>query len=92
VPIEGMPDPGVHRICRRCGQWFEAHEGTSMAPEVTGPLGYLRAMRAGIDGSGMRFQCARCTRVRTLTQRIIWGALVVAMAVPLLLEYLGLID
>jgi len=49
-------------------------------------------MRAGIDGSGMRFQCARCTRVRTLTQRIIWGALIVAMAVPLLLEYLGLID
>jgi hypothetical protein len=84
-----MPDAERHRICRRCGRWFEPTEGRLMAPEATGPLGALRAARASFDDSLRRFQCNRCTRIRRTTQLVIWGTFLVLVAVILLLERLG---
>ena len=92
MPVEGLPDPQRHRICRRCGKWFEPDEGTLMAPEATGPLGAMRAMRASFDSSLLRFQCDRCTRIRRTRERVLWGALLVMIAIPIILEMLGIIE
>ena len=89
--MEGMPDPETHRICRRCGKWFEPSEGSLMAPEVTGPMGAMRASRASFDGSLWRFQCNRCTRIRRTTERALWGTLLGLMAIILLLEWLAVL-
>jgi hypothetical protein len=89
--IEGLPDPQRHRICRRCGRWFEPAEGTMVAPLVTGPLGLMRATRASVDGSVQRFQCHRCTRVRRTREIALWGGLFVLMGLVLLLEKLGIL-
>lgn len=90
--IEGMPDPKRHRICRRCQKWFEPQDGTMAEPEVTGPLGAMHALRTSLgDTSLLRFQCHRCTRVRRMTERGLWIALAVIVAVVLLFERLGLL-
>ena len=89
MPIEGIPDPQIHRICRRCGKWFEPEEGALVAPDGPGPLGAMRAVRAAFDPSVMRFQCNRCTWVRRTRERVLWGALFAFMAAVLLLEKLG---
>ena len=84
-----MPDPQIHRICRRCGKWFEPEEGTLMAPEATGPMGAMRAARASFDPSLLRFQCNRCTWIRRTRERLLWGALLGFCALVLLFEKLG---
>jgi hypothetical protein len=90
MPIEGLPDPQAHRLCRRCGKWFEPRDGSLMTPEVTGPLGALHAARASFDASLVRFQCHRCTRTRRTTRAIIWGTFLSLVTIILVLEKLGL--
>lgn len=93
MPITGMPDPALHRICRRCQRWFEPTEGALQAPEVTGPLGAMQALRAASgDRSVMRFQCARCTKVRRNTQLVLWGTLLLLVAIILLAERFALLQ
>ena len=91
MPVEGLPDPETHRLCRRCGKWFDPHEGSLRAPEVTGPLGAMRAMRAAVDVAALKFQCHRCTRVRRNTQAMIWGTFLALLVTILVLERLGLL-
>jgi len=64
----GMPDLERQRICRRCGRWFDIDELDLAAPESRFARSYLVG-----TGSVFRFQCRRCTRVRMITQRAIWG-------------------
>jgi hypothetical protein len=89
--IEGMPDPKIHRICRRCQRWFYPEEGTLEAPEVTGPFGAMQAFRASIfaDPRLLRFQCRRCTKVRRTTQQVLWVTLIGLVGSILILERLG---
>jgi hypothetical protein len=91
MPIDGIPDPRTHRICRRCQKWYEPSEGRLFGPEVTGPLGGLHALRATIaqDDSLLRFQCDRCTRIRRTTQVLLFAGLVLLVGLVLLLERLG---
>jgi hypothetical protein len=92
MPITEMPDPSRHRICRRCQQWFEPHEGSVLAPEMTGPLGAMQAIRSvSGDPSVMRFQCHRCTKIRKATQIALWSTLAVVLAIVLLLERIGIL-
>ena len=89
MPAAGAPVPQPQSICRRCGKWFAATEGGLPAPEVTGPLGALRAARSSFDDSLWRFQCHRCTHIRRTTQAVLWGTLLALVAVILPLERLG---
>lgn len=93
MPIDGVPDPSRHRICRRCQKWFEPVEGRAVSPEVTGPLGAMEALRGAVtgDSSILRFQCNRCSRIRTVTQGVIWGTLAVLLVLVLILEKLGVL-
>jgi hypothetical protein len=93
MPIAGMPDTTRHRICRRCQRWFEPHEGKLMTPELTGPVGASQSLRASLgDTSVLRFQCARCTKIRRVTQITLWSILAVIVAVILLLERIGVLS
>ena len=89
--IDGMPDPKIHRICRRCQQWFYPEEGTFRPPEVAGPLSGMQALRAEITGDPalFRFECKRCTKVRRMRERIVWGTLFGLIALILILERVG---
>ena len=40
MPVEGLPDPAVHKRCFRCGQWFEEIDG-----------GYVERPRHGVGGA-----------------------------------------
>jgi hypothetical protein len=81
-----MPDPTRHRICRRCGKWFDPDEGRLVLPEGRFDRNYLLG-----TGSSARFQCNRCTRVRRATQGIIWGTFVGLLALVWLLQWLGVL-
>jgi hypothetical protein len=93
MPIDGLPDPKKHRICRRCQKWHEPSEGRLFGPEVSGPLGALQALRATIapDDSLLRFQCDGCTRIRRTTQLVLYGGLALLVVLVLLLERLGVL-
>ncbi len=62
-----------------------------MPPEVTGPIGALRAIRAAAGAAPLGFQCYRCTRIRRNTQAAILGTFLVLVTIILVLERLGLI-
>jgi hypothetical protein len=92
MTIDGMPDVHLHRICRRCQKWYFPEEGTDKAPEVTGPLGGMHAIRAAAgDQSMLRFECHRCSRVRRNTKAVLWLSLGGLVGLVLLLERLGVL-
>jgi len=86
VPIE-TPDPGRHRICRRCGKWFDPEKGNLVGPEGRFEQSYLFG-----TGTVLRFQCNRCTRIRRVTQGAIWGTFIGLLALVWLLVSLGVIE
>lgn len=93
MPITGMPDTTRHRICRRCQRWFDPHEGTLRAPEVTGPFGASQSLRASLgDASVLRFQCSRCTKIRQWTQIALWSTLAFLIGLILLLDRVGILE
>jgi hypothetical protein len=59
--------------------------------EATGPLGAMRALSQNLSGNeaDLRFQCHRCTKVRKLTQIVLWSSLLGLLAIVLILERLG---
>ena len=59
MPVSGIPDPEQHRICIRCGQWFDPIEGEVIPLERANPVG---RMADAISGDvKMRFRCDGCT-------------------------------
>jgi hypothetical protein len=93
VVIVGIPDRERHGFCFYCHQWKDLSEGTRVIPEATGPLSAMRATGAALTGdeSALKFVCYQCARRRRLTRRILFGTLIAAILVVLLLERLGLI-
>jgi hypothetical protein len=83
----GIPDPERHRICRRCGKWFDRQEGDLVGPEGRFEQTYLFS-----TGSVFRFQCKRCTRIRRATQGIILGTFIGLVALIGLLVSLRVIE
>jgi hypothetical protein len=86
TPIEGMPDPDWHRICRRCGKWFEPDEGAMVLPETRFATTYLTS-----TGSLLRFQCDGCTRARRRNRWILWGTLGGVVALLVFLQWMGVL-
>ena len=93
MPVAGMPDTARHRICRRCQRWFEPEEGSIMPPELTGPVGASQRLRASLgDTTVLRFQCARCTRIRRRTEITLWSILAILVLAILLSVRLGVME
>jgi hypothetical protein len=60
MPVSGIPDPEQHRICIRCGQWFEPIEGEVVPQERANPVGRMADAFSG--DVKMRFRCDPCTQ------------------------------
>ncbi len=71
MPVEGLPDPSIHRKCKRCGVWFHLHEGARCWPPKTGLLTLVHVSLAqGIDNDqDMKFYCAACQQRNELDER-----------------------
>ena len=82
-----MPDPERHRICRRCGKWFDWQQGDLVSPEGRFEQSYLLG-----TGLALRFQCKKCTRIRRATQGIIWGTFIGLLVLVWVLVLLGVIE
>ncbi len=82
-PVEGFPDPSVHRICRYCGKWFCPDEGRLVNPEGRFERNYLLS-----TGSLVRFQCDQCTRARRRRRWILWGGLAALAIAALFIRWL----
>lgn len=93
MPLEGIPDRERHGFCLYCHKWHDLSEGTRVLPEATGPLSAMRRIGAAATGdeSALKFVCHRCARRRKLTGRVLFGTLIAAVLIILLLERLGLI-
>ena len=81
--IDGMPDPKLHRLCRRCQRWFEPEAGSVLGPELTGPYGML---------DKPRFQCRRCTNIRRRTEAGLWLLLGAVVGLVFLLVKVGILQ
>jgi hypothetical protein len=73
MPVSGIPDPEKHWICMRCGQWFEADEGTLVRQDRTSFSGLIADAIRG--GGKLRFRCDACTERQTRTMLVVFGSL-----------------
>ncbi len=80
MPVDGLPNPRIHRICRRCGKWHHQHEGSLEYPASTGPFSWLSQSYARhVDAeASMVFICSRCHRPSTTP---LWLQALIAVAV-----------
>jgi len=62
MPVTGLPDRKIHRLCWNCRCWFHLHEGILDFPPVTGPLSFLFSLSGRMleDESKRRFYCLPC--------------------------------
>jgi hypothetical protein len=98
MPVEGLPNPHIHRNCKHCGKWFHPEEGSVIRPPATGVMAAIRASasRMADDSTLFRFYCFACqTRQRKLA-RSFWMSMaalaVFAVVGYFAAEYFGLWD
>jgi len=62
MPVEGLPDPALHRLCRRCGTWYHLHEGSTDWPPVTGLISFIQVRSGQLleRTERMQFRCRGC--------------------------------
>ena len=90
MAIDGFPDRERHGFCFYCHEWHDLSEGTRTIPEPTGPLSSMHVTGAVLTGdtSVLKFVCHRCVRRRRLRRRVLFGLLVAAILLALLIERL----
>ena len=98
MPIEGPPDPEVHRLCIRCKKWHHPAEGRMLGPPsdagaTNDPISSLVVgLRRLIVGPGKpRFICSRCYKIRKYTQLTVFVIFLVLVAAVLVMESLGVL-
>lgn len=71
MPITGLPDPTLHRKCKRCGIWFHLHEGSLTWPPKRGLLSFVHVTLAeSIEQTAeLKFYCAPCQERNALDER-----------------------
>jgi hypothetical protein len=64
MPVSGLPNPAIHRLCRRCGKWHHVHEGSFEFATSAGPFSWIiNAYRRNADPDAAQiFICSGCTR------------------------------
>jgi hypothetical protein len=89
MPIEGFPDPQIHRICVRCRKWFWPDEGVDYVLPRARPAGVQLAREiAGIQAP-VRFMCKGCARARRRVRIVIFGTLLSLILALLVLKWFG---
>jgi len=71
MPITGLPDPTIHRKCKRCGSWCHLHEGALTWPPKNGLLSFVHVTLAeSTEQEGERkFFCDACQEANALAER-----------------------
>ena len=95
MPITGLPNPHLHRLCRKCRRWHDQDEGSMCAPTIAGPLSFLRNLRATAmdDETVQYFICFPCQKPKGMSPLVkIILAVAVAGLVAGLASYFHLID
>lgn len=62
MPITGLPDPAIHRKCKRCGTWCHLHEGVLAWPPRRGLFSVVHvALAESMDRQDqLKFYCVAC--------------------------------
>ena len=71
MPISGLPDPTIHRKCKRCGTWFHLHEVVLAWPPKRGPLSFIHVTLAESTEQDRerKFYCLPCQDLNALDAR-----------------------
>lgn len=71
MAIEGLPNPQIHRMCKRCHQWFNAHEGALCWPPKTGLLTWVHVSMAESTEreKERKFYCVACQDLNTKSEQ-----------------------
>ena len=94
MPVEGFPDPDKHKICCKCGKWFEPHEGSPVTPPKAGPVAQIGRTLAGVEGFGLteRFMCHACQGAQRRGRLAVWVFLLIGALALIALVAFGLLD
>ena len=67
MPIDGLPNPQIHRMCKRCRQWFNAHEVSMMWAPKTGLLTWVHVtMAENMDQhKELKAYCSACQELNS---------------------------
>lgn len=81
MPIDGMPDPAIHKRCFRCGQWFEEIDGSYVERPRHGVGGAILALVDRLVGDRrMQFVCDGCATLGGRGGIVLLVALAIAAA------------
>jgi hypothetical protein len=71
MPIEGLPDPILHRKCKRCGTWCHLHEGAFTWPPKKGLISAVHVSLAEWteQDDRQKFYCVACQERNEFDQR-----------------------
>lgn len=93
MPITGLPDPAIHRKCKRCGGWFHLHEGALGWPPKRGLISVVHVTMVESTGieREMKFFCTACGERNAIDEQRFKRAaihtavamLLIALAIPL---------
>lgn len=87
MPVDGLPNPTLHRLCRRCGKWHHLHEGSYVMPPSSGPVSWLiHGYQRQVDPQKLlRFVCNACQEPAGTSRRMrLVGSLVLLVACALM--------
>ena len=80
MPIDGFPDPKLHKFCCRCAKWHEPDEGTHVPDGRWRPFDWMRA-EIGVETLKKDiFVCNACHKRR----KRLMGAVVVIFALAVI--------
>jgi hypothetical protein len=79
MPVEGLPDPAVHKRCCRCGQWFDEMDGDFVERPRHGVGGAILAIVDRIVGDPrLEFVCDGCASLGSRGGIVLVVALAIA--------------
>ncbi len=87
MPVDGLPNPTLHRLCRRCGKWHHLHQGSYVMPPASGPVSWLiNGYQRQVDPQALlRFVCSDCQAPAGSTRRQrLWSSLALLIASALM--------
>jgi hypothetical protein len=81
MPVEGLPNPHIHRLCKRCGRWFQLDEGSLAFPATRGPLKWIRVVAARFTEQDhlKKFFCFPCQELQARAAQRWWLSILIVI-------------
>jgi len=93
MPISGLPNPQIHRMCKRCRQWFNAHEVSMLWAPKTGLLTWVHVTMAENmeQKKELKAYCAACQELNVKDEQRFTKAFMQSLITIAVVSGLGLI-